>query len=417
MTETEARHGLRRWLDRPLVQNALAFYGLNASAYLFPVVTAPYVARVLHPEGWGRVALAQSLGQSLAVVVEYGFALSATRAVASAAPEERGAILGTVVGAKLVLAAVAIVVAALMVPWIPALAGEPRLVVAAVFWAIAQGLHPLWYYQGRERMRTLVAMDLTANLLAVVAVLWIVRTPSDAWKVLAAQATGVTAVVVAGYALAAREVGRWRPSWRAIGARLAAGGALFVYRLSVALYTTANAMVLGFLAPAAVVGYFAGAEKLVKALFLAGINPLNQALYPRASRLAARPADMRSDLTSRALVLFIALGALAGTAVLIAAPALVRIVLGPGYEPAVASLRVLALLLPILAASSGLVMQRMLPAARDRTLVAVTMAAGALNVLLAAVLVPRLGHVGMALAVVVTETVVLGSVATLVRPR
>src|SRR6185369_15316902 len=157
-------------------------------------------------------------------------------------------------------------------------------------------------------------------------------------KVLAAQATGVSAVVVAGYALAAREVGPWRPSWRAIGARLSTGAALFVYRLAVTLYTTANALVLGFLAPAAVVGYFAGAEKLVKALFLAGINPLNQALYPRASRLAGR-AEPRSDLVARALVVFVALGALAGVVVLVGAPLLVRIVLGPDYEPAVAPLR------------------------------------------------------------------------------
>jgi PST family polysaccharide transporter len=415
MIGADVRSGPRRWLDRPLVENAVALYGLNASAYLFPIVTAPYVARVLHPDGWGRVAIAQSLGQSLAVIVEYGFALSATRAVASAAAAERGVILGTVVGAKLVLAAVAIVVAGLAVPWIPALADQRRLVVAAVFWAAAQGLHPLWYYQGRERLRTLVVMDVAATVFAIGGVFALCRTPADAWKVLAVQAAGVSAVVVAGYGLATREVGAWRPTWRAIGARLRAGAALFAYRAAVTLYTVANALVLGFLAPAAAVGYFAGAEKIVKALFLAGINPLNQALYPRASRLAGRGGAAKHEAVAGALPLFVALGGLSGAAVLIMAPWLVRIVFGPGYESAVAPLRILALLLPLLATSSGVVMQRMLPAARDRVLVAVTLAAGVLNVALATVLVPRLGAVGMAVSVVVTETVVMVSVLALAR--
>lgn len=404
---------LRALTATPLAQNAAALYAVGFAAYLFPLLTAPYLARVLRPEGWGRVALAQGAGQVLVIVVEYGFLLSATREVARLDASGRAAVLGSVLGAKTVLALAVVAFAAAAGAWMPAVADEPALRWSAVFWAVAQGFHPLWYFQGRERVRPLVVMDLAAGVAAIGGVLSTCREPDDAWKVLAWQGAAAAAVALGGYALAAREIVPRRPSLAAIGARLASGAGLFAYRAAVALYTVANPVVLGLVAPAAVVGYFAGAEKIVKALFLAGINPLNQALYPRASRIAGGSA--RAGLTRQAVAVFGALGTAAGAAVWLTAPLLVRLLLGPEYDPAVGALRVLALLLPTLSVTTALVTMRVLPAERDRVLLGITIAAGVLNVALATHLAPRYGQVGMAAAVVTTEAAVLVAVWRAVR--
>lgn len=405
---------LRALMTTPLAENAFALYAVGFAAYLFPLLTAPYLARVLRPEGWGRVALAQGAGQMLVIVVEYGFLLSATREIARLEAPGRAAVLGSVLGAKAVLALAVVVLAAVAAAWVPVLADEQALLWGAVFWAVAQGFHPLWYFQGRERVRPLLVMDLTAGLVAIAGVLWTCRAPEDAWKVLAWQGGAAAAVALGGYVLAARESVPRRPSLAAIGARLASGAHLFAYRAAAAAYTVANPVVLGLVAPVAVVGYFAGAEKIVKALFLAGINPLNQALYPRASRLVGGNADA-AGLTRQTVAVFAALGTIAGAAVLVAAPLLVRVLLGPDYVPAVGPLRVLALLLPILSVTTALVTMRVLPAERDRVLLVITIAAGVLNVALATQLAPRYGEMGMAAAVVTTEAAVLVAIWRAVR--
>ena len=408
---------LRALTATPLAQNTLALYAVGLAAYMFPLLTAPYLARVLRPEGWGRVALAQGAGQMLVIVVEYGFLLSATREIARLEVPGRAAVLGSVLGAKAVLALVVVVLAAAVGAWVPALADDRALLWGAVFWAVAHGFHPLWYFQGRERVRPLLVMDLTAGAVAIAGVLWTCRVPADAWKVLAWQGGAAAAVAIGGYALAARETAPRRPSLAAIGARLGSGAHLFAYRAAAALYTVANPVVLGLVAPAAVVGYFAGAEKIVKALFLAGINPLNQALYPRASRLVGGSADA-AGLTRRTVAVFAVLGTVSGAAVFVSAPLLVRVLLGPEYGPAIAPLRVLAVLLPILSVTTALVTMRVLPAERDRALLGITIAAGVLNVALATQLAPRYGQMGMAAAVVTTEAAVLAAVWRAVRaPR
>jgi len=44
-------------------QNLLALYGVQFANYLLPLLTLPYLARVLGPSGFGVLAVGQSLAQ------------------------------------------------------------------------------------------------------------------------------------------------------------------------------------------------------------------------------------------------------------------------------------------------------------------------------------------------------------------
>ena len=149
----------------------------------------------------------------------------------------------------------------------------------------------------------------------------------------------------------------------------------------------------------------------MRLLFVLAIQPLNQALYPRASRLGA----VGSPLIARATIGLTAVGAAAGAAIYLTAPLLVRLVFGSAYDEAIRPLRILALVLPIVAASTAVVMHRLLPGGRDRVVLAITVAAGVLNVALAMLLAPAYGAVGMAVVVVAVEALVLGAAAAAVR--
>ena len=52
----------RKLLRRGLVQNIVALYGVQICTYALPLMTFPYLARVLGPSGWGSVVFAQAIG-------------------------------------------------------------------------------------------------------------------------------------------------------------------------------------------------------------------------------------------------------------------------------------------------------------------------------------------------------------------
>ena len=69
----------RKLLHSGFLQNVIALYGVQACTYALPLLTFPYLARVLGPSGWGVVVFAQAIGIVITCVVEYGFDISASR--------------------------------------------------------------------------------------------------------------------------------------------------------------------------------------------------------------------------------------------------------------------------------------------------------------------------------------------------
>jgi PST family polysaccharide transporter len=377
--------------------------------YLLPLVTLPYLARVLGPAGWGSLAVVQSFAQYLNLLIEYGFNLSATREVARYRADRNrlAELLAGVFGAKVCLSLLAILLTFGLSLWVGALGRDPRLLWSGVFWAVAFAFSPTWFFQGLERLRLVAGLEVGAKLAATALIFILVRESADAWKVLFLQ--GIASVFSSGLAmfLAYREVGfRW-PSWPGALGALRSGWGLFFFRAAVSLYTVGNVFILGLFAAPQWVAYYAGAERLTKA-FLGLLEPLNRTFFPRLNHLFGKSTQEAARLANRVTEIMGLAGVIGAFLVAVLAPWIVQVLLGPGYEPAVPVMRILVLLLPLIALSNALGIQWMLTLGLDRPFNIVILAAGLLNLALALVLVPRLAYIGMAYAVLLAEVFVTG---------
>lgn len=70
-------------LKKPAINNAIWLYLCQIVNTILPLITLPYITRVLGASGYGTLALAINIVGYLQVIVEYGFDLSATRVIAS----------------------------------------------------------------------------------------------------------------------------------------------------------------------------------------------------------------------------------------------------------------------------------------------------------------------------------------------
>ncbi len=117
------------------MRNAGALTGLQIATYVVPVLTVPYLARVLGPHESGRVAFGQALGYCLAIIVEFGFVFSASRDVARNRDnkQEIANIVASVLGAKVVLSAAVILAALAFQKVLPGFALAPAFVWGGSF--------------------------------------------------------------------------------------------------------------------------------------------------------------------------------------------------------------------------------------------------------------------------------------------
>ena len=396
-----------------MMANFGALLGGHALGIIVPLFTIPYLARVLRPEGWAPVLIAQALASWMILLLEYGFDLSATRAVAHAraGDSEIAHIVWGVQGAKLLLVPVALALLALMYVVLPSLESTRQLALWTCLYALLRGMNPMWFFQGLERVRGAVAIDSGSKVAGAIGVFVFVHAPNDGWKVLALQA----AFACVSLTLLTVRLGKLvKPSWSLAASRQAlhASWPLFAFRASSTLYMQANTVMLGVFATPLAVAAYGGAERIVRAAINL-LEPVTRLLLPRISFLSASNPREAALLLRRAF-LILGLGSATGAMIMsLGAPLLVRVLLGNGYESAVPVLRWLVLLLPIITVATVLGNFWALPLKRDRALLVVTLGAGVTNLLLAYLLLPTLAAMGMTAAVLCAELLVMLSLAVM----
>ena len=254
---------------------------------LMPLISIPYLARALGPAGWGMVAFFTALAEFLVILIEFGFNISATREIARHrdCPETCGRVMAGVLGSQIVLASGGVAGVLLLARWVPLFLQNHLLLVSGLFYGVAQGFSPVWFFQGMEKMRLAAALELSGKAIALACLFVFVQTPADGWKVLALGGLAPALMTLAGLALAYHEIPlRW-PTPELIRPALAMGWPMFVFRSAESLYGVGNAFLLGIFAAPELVGYFSSAEKIAKAV-TGLLNPIREAIFPRLNRLA-----------------------------------------------------------------------------------------------------------------------------------
>ncbi len=388
----------------PVAKNSAALYGVQFCRKLFPLFTVPYLTRMLNPAGWGTVAFVLSMAEIVALIIEFGFNLSATREISRQRhhPENCRDVMGGVLGAQALLAMAGISLAAVVSPHITLLRNQPKMVIAGLIYAVAQGCTPLWFFQGLERLRLAAGLEIGAKFAALCGVFLLVRSPQDGWKVVVLQAMAAGVSTTAGIGLAVRSFGFRFPNYQLVKDALQRGWPMFVFRSAESLYGIGNVFLLGLFAPAAVVGYFATAEKITKAMF-GLLNPIRDSLYPRLSYLAASSEQAAARLARPAIALMVSGGLFLTTVLFAMAPWFIKILAGPDFAPAVPVLRLYSILPLILSITYSVGLQWLIPLGRDAAVNRIIVGGGLLNLALSCLFAPRLGAMGMATSVLLSE--------------
>jgi polysaccharide transporter, PST family len=173
-------------MERRDTLNLLSLYGslgINAFLNLFLIA---YLARALEPEAWGAVLLAQTVGFWLAMVPEFGFSLSAGRAIARESGDVReiSRITWTVNRCKVLLCLSLLPLAGLALIAIPVFRANEMLLIGALAFGIAQGFDPVWFFQGIERQYIYAGLSTLARLAVAGLMVLLVNSPADSWMVM-----------------------------------------------------------------------------------------------------------------------------------------------------------------------------------------------------------------------------------------
>jgi polysaccharide transporter, PST family len=398
-------------LDKKLAKNIFAVYVITLLGYLAPLIVIPVLASRLSPIALGEYFYVQSAAALIAIAIEYGFSISATRQLA-AHPEhssQAAVIVSQVLGVRtllIVLAALALLGAGALVPVVT---GDEIMLLLCLIMAAAQGASAVWYFQALERAGVLAKIETVTKLTGVVATIVLVPHGASAAVPMAIMTTCQILSSLTGNILMYREVRFRAPSHRETIEAFRGGAKLFIYRLLIAFYNSANTVFLGWIVSADRVAVYAVAERIVKAALLT-LTPLQQAIFARSNRL------LRHDASAYHVTL---LKLALGTGVLGSGIALVLALLSGHLmdfflhrhdAQGGTTLALMALIIPLSAVSGIICNNFLIPAGRDGTVLSIVAGAAVLNALCLFLFFNHLGALGAGMAWLVVEFAALVAV-------
>ena len=273
--------------NRRLFENFFSLAILQGATYVLPLLTMPYLVRVLGMEKFGLIAFAQSFIQYFIIITDYGFDLSATRSIAvnRGNTEKIQEIVSSVFIIKLVLMIICLFVLVLSIVLVPQFNGNGSIYLLTFGMVLGNILFPTWFFQGMESMKYITVLNILAKLIFTVLIFVVVRSTDDYIYVPGLTSLGyIISGLISMWIIFFRfKIRLCLPTIQVLLNYFRESTHFFLSRVSVSIYTSSNAFVLGLFTTTQMVGYYSAAEKLYSAL-RSLYQPLNNVLYPYMSK-------------------------------------------------------------------------------------------------------------------------------------
>ena len=270
-----------------LLENFIATGLTQIISYIIPLISLPYLSRVLGPEKFGLVFWAQATIQYFIILTDFGFNLSAVREISVNRHDMQkiNEIFSSVMIGKIILILISFILLHFIILLIPKFRQESLLFYLTFLMVIGNAIYPIWFFQGIEHMKYITFLNILAKSIFLVFIFIFVKEQSDYLIVAVLNSFGFIISGLIGIYLAIKRFNLRPiiPSLNSVNTQLRYSFDFFLSRLSASLCVNTNTFIIGLIGSPVAVAYYTSAEKIYQAV-MGLTNPINQVLYPYVSR-------------------------------------------------------------------------------------------------------------------------------------
>ena len=395
----------KKSLKLNFIMNAL----LTMSSFIFPLITFPYVTRILGPAGYGKVSFATSLIAYFLIFAQLGIPTYGVRACAKVR-DNRHLLTKTaheLLIINLVMSALSYVVLFAALIFVPKLRQERLLYIVVSLTIIFTTIGMEWLYKALEQYTYITVRSLIFKIVALVAMFYLVRTPDDyvvygGITILASSASFLLNFIHARRYISLRPMGGYdfKPHLKAVAI-------FFAMACATTIYTNLDTVMLGFLKTDDDVGFYNAAVR-IKSILVSIVTSLGTVLLPRASyyvehglmedfRRISRKALNFVTVAATPLMLYFMLFARQG----------ILLLSGEDFLGAVLPMQIIMPTLLFIGLTNILGIQILVPTGREKTVLCSVMVGAAVDLVCNFFLIPRYAATGAAVSNMLAEASVL----------
>ncbi len=395
----------KKSLKLNFIMNAL----LTMSAFLFPLISFPYVSRILLPDGTGKVSFATSLISYFLMFAQLGIPTYGIRACAKVRDDkqELSRTAHELLIINLVMTVISYAALALALIFVPRLRSERLLYIVCSLTIFFTSIGMEWLYKALEQYTYITVRSIIFKLVSLVAMFALVHAKEDyviygGITILASSASNVMNFFHARKYIFMRPVGgyRFKPHLKAVAI-------FFAMSCASTIYTHLDTVMLGFMDTDATVGYYNAAVR-IKNILVSIVTSLGTVLLPRAAYYVEHhQMDEFRTISRKALNFVFAAAAPMMLYFILFARDGIFLLSGEEYAGSILPMQLAMPTLMFIGLSNVLGIQILVPMGKEKTVLYSIIAGAVADVILNISLIPPYGASGAAAANMIAEGVVM----------
>jgi O-antigen/teichoic acid export membrane protein len=380
---------------------------VSATQLLVPLLTYPYITRVLGPANLGKINYIDFLAQAFTIFAAFGIPYYAVREISMLRNDntKRSVVVTEMALLNLVFSLVA--TAGFILFTYPAWHQYPSLYLLAIANILLSAFSFEWYLQGTEAFRFSAIRTVVVRVAMIAAFYLLVKKEADytIYYAIFTAAVFVLAFINSYKLLQENSITfkalhlkkHLKPLWH-----------FFLTSSAISIYIYFDTIILQHLTnDEQAVGYYTITLKLVK-IFLLVILAIGTVLTPRLSYLASTGKTVEINRQLNKFLQFIIISAIpVGAGIMILAPEIIETIAGAKFSPAIPLIRIQAFLPLVIGLSNLFCFQTLLPFNMEKKFLVIVIIGCIVSISMNFLLIPYLSAAGAAIANMITETIIL----------
>lgn len=396
----------------PSLKGNVILNGINTvSSIIFPIITFPYAARVLLPEGIGTINFLNSIIGYIVLFTNLGIPLYAIKEISKFRdnPDKRTQLTIEILLLGFLLSIFGYFAVWILSVIIPEIHEQRSIFFVLSLTILFTTIGVEWFYKALEDFKYITIRALIFRTLAAAALFIFVHSPSD--------------LLIYGFIIVGSTVGNnlinfihlrkfikislYKFKLKGIYSHIKPSIHVFILNLIISLYVSLNPIMLGFLSSEEAVGYFTAGNK-ISHIGLTLISSVSTVLLPRSAYLLEKGETQQySNIINKTLTFtqFISYPCTIGLIVL--SIPITYLFCGAEYSPSIPVLILTAPVIIFISLTNIMGIQVLFPKNKIKLVIYSVTGGAVLNVILNFILIPKIEATGAAISTLVAEFGVL----------
>lgn len=391
-----------------LFYNFISLFTLQGANYILPLITIPYLVRVIGPEKFGLLGFATATTAYFGLLISFGFSLSATKQLAVVKNDKKtvSQIFSAVISSQILFSILSFIILTGLIFSFQKFQDHWNIYYLTFSITFANIFLPIWFFQGMEKMKFITYLSIFSKLIFTLAIFVFVQKEEDFYLVpiftlLGTLASGFVAFWIIYFTFKVKFI---IPSLENIIFQINESKHIFLSSLVGSSYTISITFILGLVTNNTIVGYFTAADKIIKAM--QGLfQPVITTLYPHINNLIHTDIKKATSFLKITMYSIGSISFLVSLFIFIFSKEITLLILGEKYIESIILIEIMSAVPFFVATGSVFAILTMLSFNRSKQLSKIYMQTAVLSLIMTSILIYMFNSTGAAFSVLFAEVI------------